>query len=304
MTQHDRAVQPTDGLDGAASKALARAEGPAWLIAPRSGRVLAANPSGTAILGLPPAQDGATVCLDRAMPAMTDLSRVVGEVADAPASGRTLLRLRFWTSHGIVEARCTCSPAGRTPGGEPTLLVMMADSEPAPREPGPGRAAADAPHELKAATAHDAETLAAIASRIRETLAQPKSPAPASGAIATGAEPMKGALPTAAPQVSGLAGEASDEHMAVPQASRDAMAKLAHELRTPLSAIAALAEVIRDERFGPDAGARYREYAGNIHDSACHALSLVTGLMEDARSARAHQSMTFVEVDVEALLTH
>jgi two-component system cell cycle sensor histidine kinase PleC len=55
---------------------------------------------------------------------------------------------------------------------------------------------------------------------------------------------------------------------------------LAHELRTPLAAIAALAEMMRDERFGPLGDARYRGYARDIHDSAMHALDVLAALVE------------------------
>ena len=55
-------------------------------------------------------------------------------------------------------------------------------------------------------------------------------------------------------------------------------AQLAHELRTPLSAVIAYAEVLKDEHFGPLANARYRTYAQDIYQSArmrwrgrCHA---------------------------------
>ncbi len=59
-----------------------------------------------------------------------------------------------------------------------------------------------------------------------------------------------------------------------------ARATLAHELRTPLSAIAALAEVMKDERLGPMGNARYLGYAGDIHDSASHALSVLDAMLE------------------------
>jgi signal transduction histidine kinase len=53
------------------------------------------------------------------------------------------------------------------------------------------------------------------------------------------------------------------------------LATLAHELRTPLAAISALAEVIRDQTFGPIGNLKYVEYAGDIHASVGHALDLL-----------------------------
>ena len=64
-----------------------------------------------------------------------------------------------------------------------------------------------------------------------------------------------------------------------PANSRAARAALAHELRTPLSAIMALAEVMKDERLGPMGNARYLVYASDIYDSAKHALSVLGAML-------------------------
>ena len=56
-------------------------------------------------------------------------------------------------------------------------------------------------------------------------------------------------------------------------------ATLAHELRTPLSAIMALAEVMKDERLGAMGNARYLVYASDIYDSARHALSVLGAML-------------------------
>jgi two-component system cell cycle sensor histidine kinase PleC len=58
-----------------------------------------------------------------------------------------------------------------------------------------------------------------------------------------------------------------------------ALARLAHELRTPLGAAIAYAELLKDEHLGPLGSARYREYARNIYDSARLALSVVDGML-------------------------
>jgi two-component system, cell cycle sensor histidine kinase PleC len=54
---------------------------------------------------------------------------------------------------------------------------------------------------------------------------------------------------------------------------------LAHELRTPLSAIIAYAEILKDEHFGPLASARYKGYARDIYESARHGLGVVDSLL-------------------------
>ncbi|MEQ1578633.1 MAG: ATP-binding protein [Hyphomicrobium sp.] len=67
-------------------------------------------------------------------------------------------------------------------------------------------------------------------------------------------------------------------------AGRDALnlllAQAAHDIKTPLSAISAASEIIRDERLGPAGNERYRAYAADIHASARHALAIVDRLMK------------------------
>lgn len=64
------------------------------------------------------------------------------------------------------------------------------------------------------------------------------------------------------------------------------LAKLAHELKTPLSAIVAAAEIMRDERLGPMGNARYLGYAADVHDSATHALAVITKMLGAAAASR------------------
>ena len=58
------------------------------------------------------------------------------------------------------------------------------------------------------------------------------------------------------------------------------LASMSHELRTPLNAVLGFSEMIRDQRLGPTAFTRYREYAADIHDSGTHLLSLIDGLLD------------------------
>jgi two-component system cell cycle sensor histidine kinase PleC len=88
------------------------------------------------------------------------------------------------------------------------------------------------------------------------------------------------------------------------------LGRLAHELRTPLGAIAALAEIMRDERLGPLGSPRYRSYAADIHDSAAHAMSIMAAFLENGADARSTASkgqdalppMEFVELDLGELV--
>lgn len=107
------------------------------------------------------------------------------------------------------------------------------------------------------------------------------------------------ALTEAAPETGA---QRADEAAAVPHALR---ASLAHELKTPLSAIAAAAEIMKDERLGPLGTARYGGYAADIYGSAQHALGVIDrmlgGRAGPAQDA-AGQAFDFAELDPAALL--
>lgn len=60
----------------------------------------------------------------------------------------------------------------------------------------------------------------------------------------------------------------------------DFLAKVSHEVRTPLNSIIGFAELIKDERFGPLANDRYKGYLDDIHESGLYALSLINDLLD------------------------
>lgn len=74
------------------------------------------------------------------------------------------------------------------------------------------------------------------------------------------------------------------------------LARLAHELRTPLAAITALSEVMRDERLGPLVDPRYRAYAADIHQSAQQALAVLSTYLEAGEQLTQSVAMTFAEL--------
>jgi two-component system cell cycle sensor histidine kinase PleC len=61
------------------------------------------------------------------------------------------------------------------------------------------------------------------------------------------------------------------------------LANMSHELRTPLNAILGFSEIIAQECFGPVGNARYKDYAGDIHSSGAHLLSLINDLLDVAK---------------------
>jgi two-component system cell cycle sensor histidine kinase PleC len=82
------------------------------------------------------------------------------------------------------------------------------------------------------------------------------------------------------------------------------LAKLAHELKTPLSAIVAAAEIMRDERLGAMGNPRYLGYAADIHESASHALAVITRMLGAAAGPRTRADAAALEaVDLNDLTT-
>jgi signal transduction histidine kinase len=92
---------------------------------------------------------------------------------------------------------------------------------------------------------------------------------------------------------------------ALPGASRgggdavqlSALARLGHEVRTPLGAAIAYAEVLKEEHFGPLGNLRYREYARTIYDSARHALGVIDGMLAGDRGGTGLPDLAFRDLD-------
>jgi len=61
------------------------------------------------------------------------------------------------------------------------------------------------------------------------------------------------------------------------------LATMTHELRTPLNAILGFSELIRDQHLGPVGNDRYADYAGDIHFSGRHPLSIIRDVLDMAR---------------------
>jgi two-component system cell cycle sensor histidine kinase PleC len=66
---------------------------------------------------------------------------------------------------------------------------------------------------------------------------------------------------------------------------------MSHELRTPLNAILGFSEIISQECFGPVGSERYRDYAGDIHSSGAHLLSLINDLLDVAKIEAGHMDI-------------
>jgi len=218
--------------------ALARCPGPAWVIDPAKGRVLAANPAGAARLGLRP--DAASGTLDAAMPGLVRLRALMRE----PLGAGKREALIFWTAYGAESLLCNVSVLDE-PSAPPLALVCVAGNE----EKLKVKPAAP-PIEAPPPSSEDVATLKKIARAIR-----------------TGFVPAK---QDDAPAL---------DDTRSPSGEHETFSNLAHELKTPLSAIVVAAEIMKDQRFGAIANERYRGYTADIHDNARHALAVINRLL-------------------------
>ena len=82
----------------------------------------------------------------------------------------------------------------------------------------------------------------------------------------------------------------------------DFLAKVSHEVRTPLNAILGFAEVIMDERFGPVGNERYKDYLKDIHSSGAHVLSLVNDLLDLSKIEAGKLDLNFGSVDANRIV--
>jgi two-component system, cell cycle sensor histidine kinase PleC len=261
-----RASLPSTGASP--ERALAGCLDPAWIIDPAKGRVLAANAAGAARLGLRP--DAASGTLDAAMPGLVRLRAMLRE----PLDGGRREPLIFWTAYGAESL--VCDVAAVPENGEastPAALVLVSIASGAMKRVAPPATPPALPPPL-APSPGDAATMTKIASAIRSGFAGGRRDARSD----------------------------EDEADEVPAFDRAVqVSKLAHELRTPLSAIAAAAEIMKDQRFGAIGNERYRSYTSDIHDNAQHALALINRLLGGDPAEPTESDLQSAELDLNAL---
>jgi PAS domain S-box-containing protein len=85
-------------------------------------------------------------------------------------------------------------------------------------------------------------------------------------------------------------------------AKSDFLAKVSHEVRTPLNAIIGFAEVMMEERFGPIGNTRYKEYLKDIHTSGAHVLSLVNDLLDLSKIEAGKLELDVERIDANAVI--
>ena len=85
-------------------------------------------------------------------------------------------------------------------------------------------------------------------------------------------------------------------------AKTELLARISHEMRTPLHAVMGFAEVILEERFGPIGNERYRDYIRDIHASSRHVLSLANDLLDLSRIELGKLDLQFAPLDINGVV--
>lgn len=317
-----QATAPEPPLGGGCE---ARGQSAFLLVDPARAAVIEADAAGLVLLGVP-SGTALPVVLDSAMPAVRALRAIAAGSAAGESRREELL---WWRSGQLVRVDAEITAQAMN-GSRPFLRIRHhAPAEPVAREPAlaasqseasvsQGPAAPDdagnaSPSAAPSPMRDDRETLREIARRIREGHTRTVDATPASKAhfdaeieVRPGEAEVRARPDTAAPSPHVLRVNEAAAPASTPMPPRSdalpadprAMSKLAHELKTPLSAIVAAAEIMRDEQLGPMGNPRYLGYAGDIHDSARHALDVINAML----TGTAREARTIARVDLNELV--
>lgn len=244
---------------------------------------MAANNAGLRLLRM--ADDSPLpAALDAAMPALRRLREI-----DASAETFGEERLTFWCGGRLVRVAARISRDIMNDGRSRLIVRALHGDDEGSNVHDPSTATTSAAGPVQDAPRierDDRETLREIARRIREGH-RPE----AEFYSETSAKPADRTVAGERGHATTPSFEGTPLPVREPTAAPDArtLSKIAHELKTPLSAIAAAAEIMRDEQLGPMGNAKYLGYAGDIFESARHALDVInamlTGTAKEARTA-------------------
>ena len=82
----------------------------------------------------------------------------------------------------------------------------------------------------------------------------------------------------------------------------DFLAKVSHEVRTPLNSILGFTELMLQEQLGPIGNARYKGYMEDIHQSGLYALSLLNDLLDISKIEAGKFELDFTAVELPELV--
>lgn len=219
----------------------------------------------------------------------------------APAQKKTTAGLK--TKAAATSAKSSASSA------KPKTITSQRTKQSQTEKPARQKTLSQPFDTLISPAKRDAETLEAIARQIRsgQRSTLPSPPAgpktsvpdpegvfisPATSSLKDHETVLRSMVPTNdAPQsASGMVCEKS-------------LAKLAHEMKTTLSAIAAAAEIMRDERLGELQNVRYKSYASDIHDNAQHVLNVIENMLPKSKHHETNEKVSIKEFDLNTLVT-
>lgn len=86
------------------------------------------------------------------------------------------------------------------------------------------------------------------------------------------------------------------------RAKSDFLAQMSHELRTPLNAILGFSEIVKRQLYGPVGDKRYIDYAGYIHSSGNHLLSLIDDILDLSRVEAGKYQLQVEVVDLAEMI--
>ena len=252
---------------GALQELLSGLAAPAVVLDGEAGVLIAANAAGLELWVGDREHLPARAALDRAMPGLAHLRQRMGNAQEKETSPEALV---FWTPRGLLCRPCSTRHLPPVYGAAAFLLAWPQTAAADTVAPGTAAQVAHEPRSDLALPMSEANSLGQMARRIREkSLTQ-----------------------------SGLAGTVRPAAVAALSHEGDPLANLAHELRTPLAAVIALAEIMTEEHLGPLPNERYRGYMRDIRDSARHGLALVDSLLQRDCATSGEIELVWSEVDI------
>ena len=94
---------------------------------------------------------------------------------------------------------------------------------------------------------------------------------------------------------------AKEEAASASQAKSEFLARMSHDMRTPLNAIIGFSEVVAGEMFGTVGSEQYRQYAQDIHDSGILLLNLINDILDLSKIEAGKFEVTNEPVDIGAI---
>ena len=95
---------------------------------------------------------------------------------------------------------------------------------------------------------------------------------------------------------------AKEEAASASQAKSEFLARMSHDMRTPLNAIIGFSEIVAGEMFGTVGNEQYRQYAQDIHDSGVLLLNLINDILDLSKIEAGKFEVTEEPVDMGAII--